>query len=208
MGQWIDYIYNWCLYNFCWNIIMSTTIFWFEFIYDICYLTLHGRIRTWPRIKYRAYYASQDRFYFYVPPGMIGGTLCLRVVRPSIRRSLRPSHFIRGTTLRAAPNKSYSVSTNYYACIAMPTWFRCAPPILFGTWSPYSMLPRSSLNSIFFIDPQWGVPLCVQRPTNAMPFQQIIMYDIDVHLIFWPWPPFNLFPRPSLTWIFFIDPHW
>ena len=35
-----------------------------------------------------------------------------------------------------------------------------------------------------------GVPLCVQRPANTMPFQQIIMYallcqhDVDVHLLF------------------------
>ena len=35
-----------------------------------------------------------------------------------------------------------------------------------------------------------GVPLCVQRPSKAMPFRQIIMhalqcqYDIDVHLLF------------------------
>ena len=35
-----------------------------------------------------------------------------------------------------------------------------------------------------------GVPLCVQRPANAMPFQQIILHalhyqhDIDVHLLF------------------------
>ena len=35
-----------------------------------------------------------------------------------------------------------------------------------------------------------GVPLCVQRPAKAMPFQQIIMHalqcqhDLDVHLLF------------------------
>ena len=36
-----------------------------------------------------------------------------------------------GTTLRPAPSKSYAFSTNYYACIALPTWRRCAPPICF-----------------------------------------------------------------------------
>ena len=46
----------------------------------------------------------------------------------SVRPSVRPSHF-RGTTLRAVPSKNYAFSTNYHACIAMPTWRRCAPPI-------------------------------------------------------------------------------
>ena len=32
---------------------------------------------------------------------------------------------------------------NYYACIAMPTWRRCGPPILFLPWPPYNLLPRS-----------------------------------------------------------------
>ena len=36
----------------------------------------------------------------------------------------------RGTALCAAPSKSYDFPTNY-ACIAMPTWCRCAPPILY-----------------------------------------------------------------------------
>ena len=31
-------------------------------------------------------------------------------------------------------------------------------------------------NIDFIVDPHWKVPLCVQRPANAMPFQQIIMY--------------------------------
>ena len=97
-----------------------------------------------------------------------------------------------GTTLRAAPSKSYNFSTNYHACIAMPTWPRCAPPILCWPWPPYNLLPRSCLtcNGYFFIDPHWWVPLCVQRPAKAMPFQQIIMHalqckhDLDVRLLF------------------------
>ena len=52
----------------------------------------------------------------YVPPGMTSGTLCFRVVRPSVR----PSCF-RDTTLCAAPSKNYAFSTNYHACFAMPT---------------------------------------------------------------------------------------
>ena len=69
-------------------------------------------------------------------------------------------------------------------------WHRCAPPILLWLWPPYYLLPRSCWTWIFFIDPHWWVPLCVQRPAIAMPYQQIIMYalhyqhDVDVHLLF------------------------
>ena len=68
------------------------------------------------------------------------------------------------------PAKANAFSTNYHACIAMPTWPRCA-------W-------------MFFVYPHWWVPLCLQCPAKAMPFQQIIMHalqcqhDLDVHLIF------------------------
>ena len=95
-----------------------------------------------------------------------------------------------GTTLRAAPSKSHAFSTNYHACIAMPTWRRCAPPILYWPWPPYYLLPRSCVTWIFFVDPHWWVPLWLQRPAKAMPFQQIIMHalqcqhDLDVHLLF------------------------
>ena len=98
-----------------------------------------------------------------------------------------------GTTLRAAPSKSYAFSTNYHACIGMPTWPRCAPPILCWPLPPYNLLPRSCLTWIFFVDPHWWpwwVPLCVQHPAKAMPVQQIIMHalqcqhDLDVHLLF------------------------
>ena len=122
---------------------------------------------------------------FMSRPVMTGGTLCFRVVRPSIR----PSRF-RGTTLRAAPSKNYAFSTNYHACIAMPTWPRCAPPILCWPWPPYNLLPRSCLTWIFFVDHHWWVPLCVQRPAKTKPVQQIIMHalqcqhDLDVHLLF------------------------
>ena len=142
---------------------------------------------------------------FLCPARLTGGTLCLRVVRPSVLPSFRPSVFpsfrpsvfpsfrpsrFRGTTLRAAPSKSYAFSTNYHACLAMPTWPRCAPPILCWPWPPYNLFPRSCLTWIFFIHPHWWVPLCVQRPAKAMPFQQIIMqalqfqHDLDVHLLF------------------------
>ena len=137
---------------------------------------------------------------------------------------------LMGTTLRAVPSKSYAFSTNYHACIAIPTWPRCAPPILFWPWPPYN-LPEVVFNLDFlcqfllmgttlraapsqihafstnyhaciamptwprcanmtFVDPGWWVPLYVQHPARAMPFQQIIMHalqcqhDVDVHLLF------------------------
>ena len=103
--------------------------------------------------------------------------------------SVLPSRF-RGTTSRAAPSKSHAFSTNYHACIAMPTWPRCAPLILFWPWPPYNLFPRLCLIWIFFVNPHWWVPLCVQRPSKAMSFQQIIMHalqcqhGLDVHLLF------------------------
>ena len=101
-------------------------------------------------------------------------------VLPSVRPSILPS-----------VRHALGVSTHYHACIAMPTWCRCAPPILFWLWPPYSLLPRSCLTWILFVDPHWWVPLCVQRPGNTMHFQQIIMHalqcqhDVDVHLLFY-----------------------
>ena len=88
--------------------------------------------------------------------------------------SFRTSHF-RGSSLRVVPSKNYAFSTNYHACIAMPTWRRCAPPILFWPWPPYSLLLRSFLTWIFFVDPHWSVPLCLQCQAKAMSFHQIIL---------------------------------
>ena len=103
--------------------------------------------------------------------------------------SVRPSCF-RGITLRAVPSKNFAFSTNYHACIAMPTWRRCAPPILFWLWPPYNLLQRLCLTWTFYVDSHWWVQLCEQRPAKAMPFQQIIMHalqcqhDIDVYFLF------------------------
>ena len=85
---------------------------------------------------------------------------------------------LMSTTLSAALSKSYAFSTKYHICIAMPTWCTCAPHILFWPWPPFNLFPSSCKTWIFFSDPQWGVSLCVQRPTNSMPFQQIVMYII------------------------------
>ena len=72
--------------------------------------------------------------------------------------------------LRAVPSKSHSFSTNYHACIAMPTCCRCALPILSWHWPPFNLFPSSCITWIFFVDSHWWVPLCVQCPTNSMPF--------------------------------------
>ena len=61
---------------------------------------------------------------------------------------------------------------------------------MFWPLPPYNLLPRSCLTWIFFVDPHWWVPLCVQCPAKAIPFQQIIIHalqcqhGIDVHLLF------------------------
>ena len=71
---------------------------------------------------------------------------------------------LMGTTLCAAPSKSYAFSTNYYACIAQPTWCRCAPPILFWPWPVFNVFPRPCLT----VDPHWQVWFCVHYPSKAV----------------------------------------
>ena len=64
---------------------------------------------------------------------------------------------------------------------------------------------------LVFVDPHWWVPLCVQRPAKAMPFQQIVMHAwrrCAPPILFWPWPSYNFLPRSCLTCIFLVDPHW
>ena len=120
-----------------------------------------------------------------------------------------------GATLHAAPSKSYAFSTNYYACIAMPTWHRSAPPILFWPLPPYNLLLRLFLTWIFFVNAHWWVLLCVWCPAEAMPFQQISIHAIAIPtwhwcappILFWPWPPYSLLQRSCLTWIFFVNAH-
>ena len=153
---------------------------------------------------------------FYVPPGLTGGTLCFRVVRPSFRPSFRPSRF-RGTctTLRTASSKNYAFSTNYHACIAMPTWPRCAPPILCWPWPPYNLLPRSCLTCFFFRSSLIGTTLRA-APSNSYAFSTNFHACIAMPtwprcappILCWPWPPYKLLPKSCLTWIFFVDPHW
>ena len=55
---------------------------------------------------------------------------------------------LMGTTLRAVPSKIHTFSTNYHACIAIPTWLRCAPSILFWHWPPFNLFPSSCITSI------------------------------------------------------------
>ena len=94
---------------------------------------------------------------------------------------------LMGTTLRAIPSKSHAFSTNYHTCIAMPTWHRCAPPILFWHWPPFNLFPSSCITWIFSVDSLWWLPLRVQYPTIYMPFWQIIMCILqcphDIHVL-------------------------
>ena len=80
------------------------------------------------------------------------------------------------------PSKSHAFSTNYHTCIAMPTWHRCAPPILLWPWSPYNLFPRSCLTWIFYVDPHWWVPLCLQSP-NKLAKSYAISTNIHAHMI-------------------------
>ena len=123
---------------------------------------------------------------------------------------------LMGTTLRAAPSKSYAFLTNYHACIAMPTWSRCVPPILCWPWPPYNLLPRSCLTWNFFRrSSPMGTTL---RAAPSKGYALLTNYHAYIALptwrrfappiLFWPWPPYSLLPRSCLTWIFFVDPPW
>ena len=77
---------------------------------------------------------------------------------------------------------------NYHAQIALPTWNRCAPPILFWPWPPYNW---SCLTWILF---RWsslmGTTLCAALSksyafsTNYYALHCINQHDVDVHLLF------------------------
>ena len=135
---------------------------------------------------------NRNRIFMSRPVWPAGHYVSGLSVHPSVRPSVHPSvHHTLGVTLAcSAQQKLFAFSTNYHACIAMPTWHRCAPPILFWPWPPYNLIPRSCLTWIFYIDPHWWIPFCVQCPAKAMSFQQIIMHalqcqhDVDVHLLF------------------------
>ena len=81
-----------------------------------------------------------DSIRFYIPLGMTGGTLCFRVVCPSSRHTLRYHFCVQRPTI-----------------IALPTWCRCAPPMLFWPWPPFSLFPRSCVALIFFVNLHWSV---------------------------------------------------
>ena len=54
-----------------------------------------------------------------------------------------------GVPLCVHHRKHYAFSTNYHVCIAIPTWYRCALPILFWPWSPLNLfLFHSHFNSL------------------------------------------------------------
>ena len=114
-----------------------------------------------------------------------------------------------GTILCAAPSKSYAFSTNYHACIAMPTWPRCAPPILCWPWPPYNLLSRSVFNLDFFRRSSLMGTTLRAAPSKSYAFSTNYHACIAMPtwprcaslILCWPWPPYNL-PRSCLTWIF------
>ena len=83
-------------------------------------------------------------------------------------------------------------STNYHACIAMSTWCRCAPPILFWPWHPFYLFSRSCLTWISSINLHWGT-----REAILANYHVCIAIHIRCRcalpILFWPWPLFNLF---------------
>ena len=94
---------------------------------------------------------------------------------------------------------------NYHGCIALPTWHRCAPPILFWPWPSYNLLLRSYLTWIFFVNPHWSYAFSTNyHAWIALPTWRRCAPPI----LFWPWPPYNLLPKSCLTWIVFVDSHW
>ena len=90
-----------------------------------------------------------------------------------------------GTTLLTVPSKSHAFSINYYICIAMPTWHRCAPPILFWHWPPFNLFPSSCIAWIFFVNSHWWVPLRVQYPTIYMKYAISTNYHVYIAMPTW-----------------------
>ena len=105
---------------------------------------------------------------------------------------LRQSSLI-DTTLYAAPSKSYVFSTNYHAWIALPTWRRCAPPILCWPWPPYNIQPAPDFLMWFSL---MGTTLRA-APSKSYAFSTnyhacIVMptWHRCAPILFWPWPPY------------------
>ena len=101
-----------------------------------------------------------------------GSFLCTAPYDRRDRVFIRPSVTLYGYHFSAATSKSYDLSTNYHVCIALPTWCRYAPLILFWPWPLFNLFPRSCLTWIF-INLHWGIPLSVHHPANVMTFQQV-----------------------------------
>ena len=113
-------------------------------------------------------------------------------------------------TLHAVPSKTHTFSTNYHACIAMPTWRRCAPPIMFWPWPPYNLLLSPCLTWIYFVDSHWSSLIgttfhSAPRKCHAFSTNYYTCIAIPTWhrcappILFWPWPPYNLLPRSCLT---------
>ena len=170
-------IYHGFLFYSCWwiysNMVLKWTIVQLEkyvmnlFVYWWLFVINWTRVNIlssnlpniWPFNIWFLCPARYDRGDIMIP----GCPSVCPAIHPAFCLSVHPfvsSHF-RGTTLHAAPTKRYAFTANYHACMAMPTWCRCAHPTLCWHSPPYNLFPRSCLASHFFVDPHWWVPFCV-----------------------------------------------
>ena len=106
---------------------------------------------------------------------------------------------LMGTTLRAAPRKRY-VPFQQIIMHVLQCPHDVDVHLLFCFGSP----------KVMFIS-LMGTTLHA-APRKRYGFEQMLMKYYNVHMMctsyFWPWPPYNLFPRLSLTSIFLINLRW
>ena len=110
---------------------------------------------------------------------------------------------LMGTTLRAAPSKSHAFSTNYHACIAMPTWHRCAPPILFWHWPLFNLFPSSCIHD--FLRRFSLTPITCAVPNNLY----AISTNYHIYIAMPTWYTVNSgqtgFPGDNVEWPFWTE---
>ena len=93
---------------------------------------------------------------------------------------------LMGTTLHAAPIKSYAFSCQHGLDVCIP--------ILFSPWPPYNLLARLCLTCIFFVDSHWWVqhPQSYAISTNYHVYIAMPTWYTCTPILFWP----PLIPAP------------
>ena len=90
---------------------------------------------------------------------------------------------LMGTTLRAAPAKA--LPFQQIIMHALQCQLDVDVHLLFCfDIDLHNLFPSSCITWIFFVDSHWWVPLCVQYPTNYIPFWQIIVHVCNAHMIY------------------------